>query len=474
MKRFFHIIIVGISAAYLSGSYGYAQNGFGFTGQDADTSTQLVFLRARQYDPETGVFLSRDPLGVNGGLNTYTYVASDPINGIDPQGTVAFWDTVVAAGVGAAVGAGGRFIGDAINVSRGGEWSSKAQYAGSAAGGAAFGAALTVNPFGASAAATAAQAFVAGALSGAVSSTMTQGLNIRSGSQTSFSGKALAAETITSAALSGGFAAAGNVVRAQAAALGPAFNTLKGNVGEAVGTLVNLSKGNIANPTKFQSEHAVTDSVLDMVTLTGKIFEFKSVWKDNGIGAILTPARFSKLSSAQKQTATLEGANYVAQQVNMAYAIPVLSAGVGFGLGESAKAAGVLIDKAATLVGSNLADIKGATYDPVSNQIVFLGSNSTPGVEGIDMDYFFTAVKAVYGSAVPPFVSLDSPASATTLWMDLGDGDGNFEPGEYGGFDLRYRPLWSGEDTNVAVRLRCKIGTTAYDFRVNFTPQPLS
>ena len=50
--------------------------------------------------------------------------------------------------------------------------------------------------------------------------------------------------------------------------------------------------------------------------------------------------------------------------------------------------AGVLIDKAATLIESNLADIKGATYDPVSKQIIFLGSNTTPGVEGIDMDYF--------------------------------------------------------------------------------------
>ena len=134
---------------------------------------------------------------------------------------------------------------------------------------------------------------------------------------------------------------------------------------------------------------------------------------------------------------------------------------------------GVLIDKAAELVGSNLADIKGATYDPASNQIIFLGSNSTPGVEGIDMDYFYTAVQAVYGSAIPPYVSLDAPASAASLWQDLGDGDGNFEAQEWGGFTLRYNPLWAEVDSNVAVRVKCKIGATNYDFNVNFTPQTI-
>ncbi|MEI6070617.1 MAG: DUF6531 domain-containing protein [Verrucomicrobiae bacterium] len=94
-------------------------------------------------------------------------------------------------------------------------------------------------------------------------------------------------------------------------------------------------------------------------------------------------------------------------------------------------------------------------------------------MEGIDMDYFYTAVQAVYGSAIPPYVSLDAPASAASLWQDLGDGDGNFEPTEWGGFSLRYNPLWSEEDSNVAVRVKCKIGTTNYDFNVNFTPETI-
>jgi uncharacterized protein RhaS with RHS repeats len=45
-------------------------------------------MRARWYDPSTGMFLSTDPLGVAGGdLNLYGYVGRDPINASDPTGT---------------------------------------------------------------------------------------------------------------------------------------------------------------------------------------------------------------------------------------------------------------------------------------------------------------------------------------------------------------------------------------------------
>ena len=38
------------------------------------------------YDPELGRWLSRDPIGEDGGLNLYGYVANDPIGLIDPDG----------------------------------------------------------------------------------------------------------------------------------------------------------------------------------------------------------------------------------------------------------------------------------------------------------------------------------------------------------------------------------------------------
>ena len=41
---------------------GSLANEFDFAGQQTDGSTGLQYLRARYYDPETGVFLSRDPL----------------------------------------------------------------------------------------------------------------------------------------------------------------------------------------------------------------------------------------------------------------------------------------------------------------------------------------------------------------------------------------------------------------------------
>jgi uncharacterized protein RhaS with RHS repeats len=43
-------------------------------------------MRARYYDPEVGRFISKDPIGLLGGLNMYAYVQNNPINRIDPLG----------------------------------------------------------------------------------------------------------------------------------------------------------------------------------------------------------------------------------------------------------------------------------------------------------------------------------------------------------------------------------------------------
>ena len=41
----------------------------------------------RYYDPSVGRFLTRDPIGYEGGINLYTFCGNNPVNHIDPGGT---------------------------------------------------------------------------------------------------------------------------------------------------------------------------------------------------------------------------------------------------------------------------------------------------------------------------------------------------------------------------------------------------
>jgi type VI secretion system secreted protein VgrG len=43
-------------------------------------------MRARYYDPDVGRFISKDPIGILGGLNMFTYVQNNPVNAVDPLG----------------------------------------------------------------------------------------------------------------------------------------------------------------------------------------------------------------------------------------------------------------------------------------------------------------------------------------------------------------------------------------------------
>ena len=71
---------------------------YGYTGREHDRETGLRYYRARYYDGEVGAFLSKDPLGFEGGINLYSYVGNDPINLIDPYG-LREW-TISRKGVG--------------------------------------------------------------------------------------------------------------------------------------------------------------------------------------------------------------------------------------------------------------------------------------------------------------------------------------------------------------------------------------
>ena len=62
---------------------------FGYAGGIYDRDTGLTRLGARDYDPESGRWTTKGPIGFNGGLNHYGYVHQNPINLFDPTGNAA-------------------------------------------------------------------------------------------------------------------------------------------------------------------------------------------------------------------------------------------------------------------------------------------------------------------------------------------------------------------------------------------------
>jgi RHS repeat-associated protein len=74
------------------------ENPFRFPGQYYDPETGLHYNYFRYYNPQTGRYITPDPIGLEGGINLFAYVANNPVNLIDLWGLsenqLGYWSTV--------------------------------------------------------------------------------------------------------------------------------------------------------------------------------------------------------------------------------------------------------------------------------------------------------------------------------------------------------------------------------------------
>ncbi len=87
-----------------AGGHGYESGLLTLPGAPGTVPLTFQHLGARWYQPNTGRFIQRDPIGLAGGMNVYAYCGNNPTANVDPNGMLAnpypvwdweeFWDLV--------------------------------------------------------------------------------------------------------------------------------------------------------------------------------------------------------------------------------------------------------------------------------------------------------------------------------------------------------------------------------------------